>query len=295
MVQSTIPSRATAEYRRAAVKHISRMLARAGIASVHYPKASPADLRAYQDARAAGELGIRVYAMISLPHLDSMMAAGVSTGFGDEWIRVGGVKLVCDGSISERTALLSEPYVGRPGDHGILVADEEELFPSARKAHAAGWQIGTHANGDLAIDKVLRVYERLQREMPRPDPRFRLEHCTVINADLVRRIKALGAIPNPFSTYVYYHGEKMREYGAARLNSMFAVRAFLDAGVRVTQTSDYPPGPFEPMMALHSHRQQRKRLGAQPTRDGGGGASRGYPARRLRLVRGEAQGIHRAR
>ena len=47
-------------------------------------------------------------------------------------------------------------------------------------------------------------------------------------------------------------GEKMREYGAARLNSMFAVRAFLDAGVRVTQTSDYPPGPFEPMMALQS-------------------------------------------
>ncbi|HKC86400.1 MAG TPA: amidohydrolase family protein, partial [Blastocatellia bacterium] len=84
------------------------------------------------------------------------------------------------------------------------------------------------------------------------DPRFRLEHCTVINDGLVARIKALGAIPNPFSTYVYYHGEKMREYGAERLNSMFAVRSFLDAGIRVTQTSDYPPGPFEPMMALQS-------------------------------------------
>ena len=68
----------------------------------------------------------------------------------------------------------------------------------------------------------------------------------------VRRIARLGAIPNPFSTYVYYHGEKMQEYGAERLNRMFAVRSFLDAGVRVTQTSDYPPGPFEPMMALQS-------------------------------------------
>jgi predicted amidohydrolase YtcJ len=62
----------------------------------------------------------------------------------------------------------------------------------------------------------------------------------------------LGAIPTPFSTYVYYHGAKMREYGAERLNSMFALRSFLDAGIRATQASDYPPGPFEPMMALQS-------------------------------------------
>ena len=181
-----------------------------------------------------------------------MIAAGVRTGLGDEWIRVGAMKLVCDGSISERTARLSQPYIGRPNDYGILVMDEEELYTYARKAHLAGWQIGTHANGDVAIDKTLRVYERLQREHPRPDPRFRIEHCTVINDELVRRIKALGAIPNPFSTYVYYHGEKMGEYGAERLNSMFAVRSFLDAGIRVTQASDYPPGPFEPMMALQS-------------------------------------------
>src|SRR5258708_37179933 len=98
----------------------------------------------------------------------------------------------------------------------------------------------------------MRVYERLQRESPRRDPRFRLEHCSLINDSLLRRIKALGAIPTPFSTFVYYHGEKMREYGSERLNWMFAVRSFLDAGINVTQASDYPPGPFEPMMALRS-------------------------------------------
>jgi predicted amidohydrolase YtcJ len=62
----------------------------------------------------------------------------------------------------------------------------------------------------------------------------------------------VGAIPNPFSTYVYYHGEKLRYYGRERLDRMFAVRSFLDAGIPVTQASDYPPGPFEPMMALQS-------------------------------------------
>jgi predicted amidohydrolase YtcJ len=181
-----------------------------------------------------------------------MIAAGVRTGLGDEWVRLGAVKLVADGSISERTARMREPYIGRPDDRGIVVTPEAELYAAARKAHEAGWQIGTHANGDEAIDTVLRVYERLQGEVPRKDPRFRLEHCTLVDPALVARIKALGAIPCPFSTYVYWHGEKMKEYGAERLERMFAVRTFLDAGVRVTQASDYPPGPFEPMMALQS-------------------------------------------
>ena len=74
----------------------------------------------------------------------------------------------------------------------------------------------------------------------------------MIDDALVARIKALGAIPTPFSTYAYYHGEKMREYGPERLDRMFALRSFLDAGIRPTQASDYPPGPFEPMMALQS-------------------------------------------
>jgi predicted amidohydrolase YtcJ len=180
------------------------------------------------------------------------MEAGVRTGFGDEWVRVGAMKLVCDGSISERTARLSVPYEGRPNDYGILVMTEDELYTYGRKAHLAGWQIGTHANGDVGIDTTLRVYERLQRENPRHDPRFRLEHCTVVNDDLIARIKSLGAIPTPFSTYVYYHGEKMRYYGTERLNHMFALRSFLDAGIRPTQASDYPPGEFIPMMALQS-------------------------------------------
>jgi predicted amidohydrolase YtcJ len=160
--------------------------------------------------------------------------------------------MVCDGSISERDAFVSQPYIGRPDDHGILVRNEEQLFNDARAPYAAGWQIGTHANGDRAIDIVLRVYDRLQRETPRRDPRFRIEHCTIINDDLVRRIKAQGVIPTPFSSYVYYHGEKMKEYGAERLNSMFALRSFLDAGIPATMSSDYPPGPFEPMMFLQS-------------------------------------------
>ncbi|MFN0177496.1 MAG: amidohydrolase [Gemmatimonadales bacterium] len=238
--------------RQEGVKFISRALAKAGITSVHDASASIADWRAYQDAHRAGELGTRVYALIWAGEIDRVIAAGSRQGLGDEWVRLGGLKHVCDGSISERTARLSEHYVGRPDDFGILVNTAEQLWPTVAAAHRAGLQIGIHANGDIGIDIVLGLFERLQRESPRPDPRFRIEHCTMMTPDLIRRIKALGVIPTPFGTYVYWHGEKMKEYGPDRLERMFALRSFLDAGIRPTFASDYPPGPFEPMMGLQS-------------------------------------------
>jgi len=228
------------------------MMTRTGVTSVHDAYGTTEDLQAYQDARDAGELNLRVYCLIGSQSIDRMIAAGVRTGLGDEWVRVGAMKMTCDGSISERTARLSKPYMSRPDDYGILVTPEADLYRTARKAHDAGWQIGIHANGDVAIDIVLKLYERLQREAPRRDPRFRIEHCTLLNPSLIKRIHDLGVIPTPFSTYVYYHGEKMHEYGQERLNWMFALRSLIDAGVRPTQASDYPPGPFEPMMALQS-------------------------------------------
>jgi predicted amidohydrolase YtcJ len=252
--ENTIPAFGTTSRGedRAAIKLITQMFAKAGVTSSTDAYGTPDDLRAYQDAREAGELSSRIYCMIGYTHLDRMITSGVRTGFGDEWIRVGGMKATCDGSISERTARLSRSYVGRPDDFGMIVADTEELYSYANRAHEAGWQVGIHANGDVGIGMVLDLYERLQRELPRRDPRYRIEHCTVINDDLVRRMQALGVIPTPFSTYVYFHGEKMQEYGEDRLDSMFALRSFLDAGIRPTMASDYPPGPFEPMMALQS-------------------------------------------
>jgi predicted amidohydrolase YtcJ len=252
LVERLIPVKDGPADRQAGVRLISTMLAKAGITSVHDTSASVADFLAYQEARAADQLITRVYALIHYGNIDRVIAAGLRQGIGDEWVRLGGLKTVCDGSISERTARLAEPYVGRPNDYGILVTTAERLWPQLEKAHRAGLQIGVHANGDFAIDLVLGLYERLQREIPRSDPRFRLEHCTVVTPALVRRIKAIGAIPTPFSTYVYWHGEKMREYGADRLERMFALRSFLDAGVPATFASDYPPGPFEPMMGLQS-------------------------------------------
>ncbi len=247
-----IPSTFSREDCREGVKLISKMMTRTGITSVGDALGSPEDLRAYQDARDTGDLSMRVYCFLGWRYIDQMIAAGVRTGLGDEWVRIGGMKQVADGAISGRTARLSQPYIGSPNDYGTFSASEEEIYEFGRKAYAAGWQLGTHANGDVAIERVLNVYERLNREFPRKDPRFRIEHCTLINDSIVQRMKALNVIPTPFSTYVYYHGEKMQYYGKERLEHMFALRTFLDAGLHPTQASDYPPGEFAPMMALQS-------------------------------------------
>jgi len=252
LMEKNAPDLATRENRAEGIKLISRAMARAGITSVGDALGSPDDLRAYQDARERGDLWLRVYCLIAQPHLDKMIAAGMRTGLGDEFLRVGACKLFADGSISERTARLSKAYEGSPDYFGLLMMSEEEQYQRSKQAHLAGWQLGTHANGDVAIDQTLRAYERLQKESPRGDPRFRIEHCTVVNDGLIARMKALGVIPTPFSSYVYYHGEKMHFYGHERLANMFALRSMLDAGIRPTQASDYTASPYEPMMALQS-------------------------------------------
>jgi len=238
------------ERARLGMQHMSKLFAATGLTTVHDAGAGASAIRAYEDARAAGELRHRAYMMIREPY-ERLRDAGVYTGFGDEWIRVGGRKMTADGSASERTMRMSTPYVGTT-DYGIATMTQEEIHAAVEDAHRNNWQIGIHANGDVTIDMVLNAYERVLKEWPHPDRRHRIEHCTLINPDLVRRIKATGSIPTPFWTYVYYHGEKWAEYGDEKVRSMFAHRSFLDAGIVVPGASDYGPGPFEPLMAIQS-------------------------------------------
>ncbi len=242
----------TRESRQAGVKFISEQMTAAGLTSVHQTGAGVTSLEALQDAYAAGEMRFRMYMFPSGDLFQTLKAAGVRTGFGDEWLKIGAVKFSADGSASERTMHMSTPYVGRPDDYGILTMTPEAIHEAVEDAHRHGFQIGIHANGDVTIGYVLDAYERVQRMWPRPDPRHRLEHCSLVNPDLLRRIKAAGAIPTPFYTYVHYHGNKWVEYGADKMQWMFAHRSFLDYGIPVAGASDYMPGPFEPLMAIQS-------------------------------------------
>ena len=239
-----------ADRSRKGMAYISELLSATGLTTVHDAGATADSIRAYEDTKANGELRHRAYMMIRGAYT-SLRDAGVYTGFGDDMVRVGGVKFGADGSASERTMRMSTPYVGT-NDYGILTMTQKEIHDAVDDAHSHNWQVGIHANGDTTIDMVLTAYERALAKWPHPDRRHRIEHCSLVNPSLIARIAKTGTIPTPFWTYIYFHGEKWAEYGDEKMKWMFAHRSFLDAGIKVPGASDYGPGPFEPLMAIQS-------------------------------------------
>jgi predicted amidohydrolase YtcJ len=225
----------------------------AGLTSVHDALVSAQTMETYQEALKTGDLKVRVYMLIAVDYLPHLQALKLKTGFGNEWLRLGGVKILADGSIAGRTALLAEPYVGTE-DHGILAVESEEaLHEMIRRGHEAGYQVCVHANGDRTIAMALRGFEKALKAFPRKNHRHRLEHCTVVNPALLKRIKKNHLLVTPFGSYIYFHGEKMIPcYGAERVARMFAHRSFIDLGIHVSGASDNPCGPYEPLLAIQS-------------------------------------------
>jgi len=244
----------TRQVRQQGVAYMSRSMVAAGLTSTTDAAGSVESLVAYQDARAAGELLNRLSFMPygPSPVYAYLKSAGIRSGFGDEWIRFGAVKYWADGSASERTMRMSTPYEGRPDDYGILTMSQAEIDAAVDDAVANDWRIGIHTNGDVTIDMALKAYERVLDGWQGPNPRYRLEHCSLVNPDLLARIKRAGVIPTPFYTYAHYHGNKWVDYGPEKMQWMFAHKSFLDYGIPVAPASDYTPGPFEPLMAIQS-------------------------------------------
>ena len=240
--------------RQEAARISSQNMAASGLTSTTDAFGTRDDLIAYQDARRNNQLHFRVSFMPKggSEIFDGLKTAGIGSGFGDEMIRIGAVKYSADGSASERTMSMSTPYQGKPNDFGILTMTQDEIYEAVDDAVAHDFRVGIHANGDVAINMVLNAYEKVLKNHKGVNPRHRIEHCSLVNDELLGRIKAAGVIPTPFYTYVYYHGNKWVDYGYEKMQKMFAHRSFLDAGIPVAPASDYTPGPYEPMMAIQS-------------------------------------------
>jgi|APGre2960657468_1045069.scaffolds.fasta_scaffold00822_8 hypothetical protein len=230
------------------IAHISKEFARYGLTSVHH---EGGDLAAIQDVRARGDLLHRVSYEAQGGMVDTMIANGIKTGFGDEWIKFGATsEHTVDGSFSERTMALSTPYPGQNGYKGNVTETQDVLDAWVEKVHRAGIQLNIHANGDVAIDSYLTAVERAQKVYPVPNARPKITHCTLINDDLIRRIKALDAIPSCFTTYAYYNTDKFPFYGEELMKRSMAFRSMLDAGIHAAAGSDFSPGPFAPLMGI---------------------------------------------
>lgn len=166
---------------------------RLGITSIH-DVVDRRGWQAYQRAHRRGRLRVRVCAMLRDDLLPSAIAAGLMTGLGDEWLRLGAIKVFSDGSIGARTAALSEPYSDAPHERGLLVHSPGELRSILESAHRASWQTATHAIGDAAIDAVLDALESVDDAAPLTGSRHRIEHYELPTEAALERSRRLGII-----------------------------------------------------------------------------------------------------
>ena len=214
---------------------------------------SKPQIRAILDLKNRGELPIRVRMDVTIDMFPELEKLGIYRGLGDDWARITGLKFFFDGAISARTAAVSEPYLHRPNFYGVMATTRDIATKTIMEAYEAGYRISAHANGDRAIDMYLDIMEEAQERYPRKDPRNRDIHCTVVNPEIIARIKKLGILPTIFGPYPYYHGDKiLPAFGEKRLEWMFAARSFIDAGVKVSAHSDHSAAPYSPLMGIHA-------------------------------------------
>ncbi|HEY0794476.1 MAG TPA: amidohydrolase [Acidisarcina sp.] len=234
----------------AGVAFISQKFVEYGLTTVHHDEYGV--LAAMQEQRLRGALLHRVSYEPDGDLLEAMINNGIQSGFGDEYISLGAtVEHGVDGSFSERTMAISTPFKNiSPPYYGNLTETQEALNAWAERVHRANIRLNCHANGDVAIDRVLTAYERALKLYPRPGVRPKITHCSLLNDSLVARMKAMDVVPAEFSTYAYYNADKFHFYGEDLMKHMTPFRTMIDAGVTPAAGSDFSPGPFAPLMAM---------------------------------------------
>ncbi|MBN6034803.1 amidohydrolase [Amycolatopsis sp. 195334CR] len=225
---------------------------------------TPAEVAAYQLARDRGLLGVRATVMVASSVLHDLadvgfgIDLGIRSGLGDEWLRIGPMKLFADGSLIGRTAAMHDDFANDPGNRGYFQVPEDELAETILRAHRAGWQIATHAIGDRAVTTVLDAYEAALAAHPRADHRHRIEHCGVLRPQEVAKLAGLGLIPSPQGRFVNEIGDGMRAaLGPEREGWCYRLRSVLDAGCVLPASSDRPVVDGAPLLGLNDMVQRR--------------------------------------
>ena len=216
-------------------------------------------LQGLQRARDAGILTLRIITMMSRGAPGQPTAAeagGIVSGFGDEHLKLGAIKIIQDGSNQGYTGHFTEPYhtpfKGDADYRGYPRRSREDLTTMVKELHEAGYQIAIHANGDAAIDDVLHAFREAQRDFPREDARHRIEHCQMVRKDQLDTIAELNLSPSFFVGHVYYWGDRHRDIfmGPERAAGISALRSSINRGIRFTVHDDTPVTPVNPLQLV---------------------------------------------
>ncbi len=294
LVQRLIPTPTAADDQRTITALIHDLLA-AGITSVHAPE-GPDCMAAVGALYHRGELNMRVLHHLHLGGLDAAIALGLRSGIGDEWLRIGGVKIFSDGSLGSATAHMLEPYEGMalddPASYGMAMFEPAELDRLVARAIAHGISVTVHAIGDAANRNVLNAIDQALRfhlpitsasgpRQPDQQPAYmaqipnRIEHAQIVNPHDVRRFAELGVIASVQPVHATADMVVADQLWGERSRYAYAWRTLIDAGVVLACGSDAPVESWNPWWGIH----------AAVTRQQRGGVPSGgwYPEQRLSL------------
>ena len=237
---------------------------------------------ALQQLHANHKLKLRVTKSIPIEDLQHAIELGLRTGFGDDWLRIGSVKIFIDGALGPRTAAMIQPYENEPENRGILNMDAEELFDSGRQAAKVGLSLAVHAIGDRANHEVLDAYEQLrrfERDQGLPPLRYRIEHVQILHPDDARRLGELGIIASMQPIHATSDMHMADQYWGERAALSYAWRTQLQHGAQLAFGSDAPVESPNPFLGLHAA-VMRQRADGSPGTDGW------YPEQRLSIQQG---------
>lgn len=244
-----------------------------GITSVIDPGLKSYEIRGYQTLYQSGGLNMRVNVMPSwhgfkdeesIDQLDYRAnELGIFSGFGDEWLRIGGLKMAIDGGTTSRTAYMYEPFVGETEVRDYNRLNPQDLYRFFRRAQELGWDIGIHTIGDRAQDMALEQMDKVIREIPRPDARHNIIHAYFPTEYAMQKMAEnhIAAVLQP--TFIYYEGELLfKDVGEKRAHHYKPARSYLDHGVHITSSSDVESTvSANPFPALYSLVGRKNRQG----------------------------------
>lgn len=241
----------------------------------------PSCMESLQILREQNSLHLRVVKQINVDWIENAHQLGIHSGFGDDWIRFGGLKIFADGALGPQTALMIEPYETDSKNYGIVVTDKEEMYELVSKASAYGMASTVHAIGDKAVHDVLDVYETVRSEeaergsQQRPT-RHRIEHVQIIHPDDVERLAQLNVIASMQPIHATSDYEMADRYWGERAAYSYAWRKQQNAGAILAFGSDAPIETADPLQGIYAA-VARCRANGMPTKEGW------YPEERLSL------------
>jgi hypothetical protein len=249
LVWKAVPKPGRANLEKACVLACEKAV-EAGLTGVHWLVASSEEMQVLQKLFSEGRLPLRVYLGMPAEVLNDVFNLGLLTGFGNEMLKMGFIKILADGSLGARTAALKKPYSDDPRSRGMMLYTQKELCQLVLKAHSGEMQIGVHAIGDRAIENVLKAFEKALKKLPRQDHRHRIEHCSVLNPRLITLMKRLNIIASVQPHFVVSDFWALDRIGPQRIKWVFPFKTLLNEGVCVASGSDCPIEDISPLLGI---------------------------------------------